>query len=185
MDLKRKNMGLIAALTMLSLGMSGCSAGNAGAEHTDINSGTAAQDVVTENTVSSDTSDNTVMQTNTVKTEVVAAVNSEPGSGWDPLTGYGQRYDPILQSTLTKAYGGEITNDLAVGYEVNDDGTEWRFTIRDDAYYSNGDKVTASDVAFTYLSVRDNGTSLDLSNMNQIIIFRCLMDINNLKRSLS
>ncbi|MBE6877317.1 MAG: hypothetical protein E7496_11475 [Ruminococcus sp.] len=43
------------------------------------------------------------------KTEVIAAVNSEPSAGWNPVTGYGQRYDPVLQSTLTKAYGGEIT----------------------------------------------------------------------------
>ncbi|MCR5127822.1 MAG: ABC transporter substrate-binding protein [Lachnospiraceae bacterium] len=99
------------------------------------------------------------------KTEVIAAINSEPGSGWDPITGYGQRYDPILQSTLTKAYGGEITNDLATGYSVSDDGKEWTFTIREDAYYSNGDPVKASDVAFTYEAVRDNSTSLDLSNI--------------------
>ncbi len=100
-----------------------------------------------------------------VREEVIAAVNSEPGSGWDPITGYGQRYDPILQSTLTKAYGGEITNDLATEYSVSDDGLDWTFKIREDAYYSNGDKVLASDVAFTYKAVRDGGTSLDLSNI--------------------
>ena len=98
--------------------------------------------------------------------EVIAAVNSEPSAGWDPITGYGQRYDPILQSTLTKAYGGEITNDLATGYTVSDDGKDWTFTIRDDARYSNGEKVTAEDVAFTYEAVRDNSTSLDLSNLS-------------------
>lgn len=69
------------------------------------------------------------------KSEVIAVVNSEPSAGCNPITGYGQRYDPILQSTLTKAYGGEITNDLATGYEVSDDGKEWTFTIRDDALF--------------------------------------------------
>lgn len=100
-----------------------------------------------------------------VKDTVVVAVNSESSSGWNPITGYGQRFDPILQSTLTKAYGGEITNDLATDYYVSDDGLDWTFVIRDDAYYSNGEKVLASDVEFTYEAVRDGGTSLDLSNI--------------------
>ncbi|MCR5252032.1 MAG: ABC transporter substrate-binding protein [Lachnospiraceae bacterium] len=100
-----------------------------------------------------------------VKEEVIAAINSEPGSGWDPVTGYGQRYDPILQSTLTKAYGGEISNDLAEEYFVSDDGLDWTFRIRDDAYFCNGEKLVAGDVAFTYEAVRDGGTSLDLSNI--------------------
>lgn len=104
------------------------------------------------------------------KDEVVVAINSEPSAGWDPITGYGQRYDPILQSTLTKAYGGEITNDLATAYEVSEDGLTWTFTIRDDAYYSNGEKVLASDVAFTYEQVKDNGTSLDLSNIESVSV---------------
>lgn len=101
------------------------------------------------------------------KTEVVAAVSSEPSAGWNPITGYGQRYDPILQSTLTKAYGGEIQMDLATDASVSDDGKTWTIKIRDDAYYSNGAKVLASDVAFTYEAVRDNGTSLDLSNVEK------------------
>ena len=106
-----------------------------------------------------------IIEETTTKSEVIVAVNSEPSSGWDPITGYGQRFDPVIQSTLTKAYGGEITNDLAVDYTVSDDGMDWTFDIRPDACYSNGESVTASDVAFTYESVRDGSTSLDLSNI--------------------
>ena len=105
-----------------------------------------------------------------VKDTVVVAVNSESSSGWNPITGYGQRFDPILQSTLTKAYGGEIANDLATDYYVSDDGLDWTFVIRDDAYYSNGEKVLASDVEFTYEAVRDGGTSLDLRLLAIVVL---------------
>lgn len=101
------------------------------------------------------------------KTEVVAAIASEPGTGWDPLKGYAQKYDPILQSTLTKAFDGNIAYDLATGYEAGDGGKTWTFTLRDDAYFSNGEKLTAKDVAFTYNQLKGAGTNVDLSNMDK------------------
>ena len=155
--MKRSLIILLSLIAASSL--TACS--NAGAVPVDSPAGS------TPVTASSETETEASAETMTasVKSEVVAAVNSEPKAGWDPITGYGQRYDPILQSTLTKAYGGEITNDLAVSHEVSEDGMEWTFKIRDDAYYSNGEKVTASDVAFTYKAVRDNCTSLDLHNL--------------------
>ena len=138
--------------------LTGCSA-KAEAQNTESNSSA-------ENSESASAETNAQEAETVKKTEVIAAVNSEPSAGWNPITGYGQRYDPILQSTLTKAYGGEITYDLATGYEVSEDGKDWTFTIRDDARYSNGEKVLASDVAFTYEAVRDNSTSLDLNNIS-------------------
>lgn len=44
---------------------------------------------------------------------------------------------------------GEFTPRLGVDYTVSDDGLEYVVEIRDDAYFSNGDKVTAEDVAFS------------------------------------
>ena len=151
-----KKHDLITALALISVIGSLTVCGNTA----DAKTTSADEAVPTASEVQEDTASQNIR-----KDEVIAAVNSEPSAGWNPITGYGQRYDPILQSTLTKAYGGEITNDLATGYEVSDDGKEWTFTIRDDACYSNGDKVTASDVAFTYEAVSDNSTSLDLSNI--------------------
>jgi peptide/nickel transport system substrate-binding protein len=99
------------------------------------------------------------------KTEIIAAIASEPNTGWDPIKGYAQKYDPILQSTLTKAFNGEITNDLATSYEVTDGGKTWTFNIREDVVFSNGDKLTAKDVAFTYSKLKEVGSSIDLTNM--------------------
>ena len=39
---------------------------------------------------------------------------------------------------------------LATGYEMSEDGLEYVFTLRDDVYFHNGEKMTAEDVAFTY-----------------------------------
>ena len=38
---------------------------------------------------------------------------------------------------------------LATGYTVADDGMSYTFTLRDDAYFTNGEQMTASDVKFS------------------------------------
>ncbi len=100
-----------------------------------------------------------------VKDEVIAAITTEITSGYDPIKGYGLRYDPILQSRLVKTWNGVITDDLATDYSVDDTGKVWRFTLRDDAYFSNGEKVKASDAAFTFTKTKTGGGNLDLTNM--------------------
>lgn len=154
MKLNKKIMAAVMALCLSALSGCGNTASNAGA-----GADGSVNDVVVFGEGAAPA------ESGAVKDTVVVAVNSESSSGWNPITGYGQRFDPILQSTLTKAYGGEITNDLATDYHVSEDGLDWTFVIRDDAYYSNGEKVLASDVEFTYEAVRDGGTSLDLSNI--------------------
>ena len=44
---------------------------------------------------------------------------------------------------------GEFEPRLGLGYTVSDDGLTYTVEIRDDAYFSNGEKVTAEDVAFS------------------------------------
>ena len=40
--------------------------------------------------------------------------------------------------------------DLAVDWEVSDDGTEWTFDLREGVTFHNGDPFTADDVLYTY-----------------------------------
>ena len=84
-----------------------------------------------------------------VKDSVIIAIGSEPDT-LDPTKGWGHGNAPIVQSTLVK-YKADLTfkNDLATSYALSDDGLVWTFTLRDDAYFTDGEKVTASDVAFT------------------------------------
>lgn len=95
-------------------------------------------------------------QTDGAKTEVVVTmpVTSEPEAGFDPVYGWGAGehvHEPLIQSTLTTTTTDlEIGLDLATGYSVSGDGLIWTVTIRDDVYFTDGERLTASDVAFTY-----------------------------------
>ena len=89
-----------------------------------------------------------------VKDTVIIAIGDEPTT-LDPTKGWGHGNAPIVQSTLVR-YTAQLTfeNDLATGYTLSEDGLTWTFTIRDDAYFTDGEKVTASDVAFTLMTAR-------------------------------
>ena len=82
------------------------------------------------------------------KDSVVIAIGSEPET-LDPTQGWGHGNAPIVQSTLVR-YTADLTfeNDLATGYTLSEDGLVWTFTLRDDAYFTDGEKLTAEDVAF-------------------------------------
>ena len=43
----------------------------------------------------------------------------------------------------------EFENDLATDYSVSEDGLTWTFHI-DDVKFTDGEPLTASDVAFTF-----------------------------------
>lgn len=45
---------------------------------------------------------------------------------------------------------GNVIGQTAEDYEVSEDGKTWTFDIRDDLYWSDGQKVTAEDVKFTF-----------------------------------
>lgn len=50
---------------------------------------------------------------------------------------------------------GDLTPDIAESYEISADGKKYTFTIRDDAFFHNGDPVTADDVEFTIQKALD------------------------------
>ncbi len=90
--------------------------------------------------------------------------------GFDPLKDWGcghANFEPLIQSTLFKTGGdGNFTNDLATDYSVSSNGLIWTVNIRDDVKFSDGVKLTAKDVAFTFNNVKHSADSqLDLSNL--------------------
>ena len=96
--------------------------------------------------------------------------NSEPASGFDPAFGWGAGehvHEPLIQSTLT------VTNpDLTIGYDlatdfsVSPDGFTWTVTIRDGVSFTDGEPLTAEDVAFTYNTVKDSSSVLDFTMLD-------------------
>lgn len=103
--------------------------------------------------------------TTQTKDSVVIAIGTEPET-LDPTKGWGHGNAPIVQSTLVR-YKADLTfeNDLATGYQLSPDGLTWTFTIREDAYFTDGEKLTASDVAFTLNTAKAAQGSVDLTYM--------------------
>lgn len=104
---------------------------------------------------------------------VVMGPNSEPEAGFDPAYGWGAGehvHEPLIQSTLTVTTPElGIDYDLATDVKVSDDGLLWTVTIRDDVYFTDGERLTASDVAFTYNTVRDKSTVNDFTMLKEAV----------------
>ena len=120
-------------------------------------------------------SSNTQKSDTTKKTErsdkesviVTMPTSSEPEAGFDPAYGWGAGehvHEPLIQSTLTTTTKDlKIGKDLATDYSVSEDGLVWTVKIREDVKFTDGEKLTASDVAFTYNNCVKNSTVNDLS----------------------
>lgn len=108
-------------------------------------------------------------QTNAVV--VAMDPNSEPTAGFDPAYGWGAGehvHEPLIQSTLTVTNADlTIGYDLATDYTVSDDGLTWTVTLRDDAFFTDGEQLTASDVAFTYNTVKQASSVNDFTMLDR------------------
>ncbi len=109
--------------------------------------------------------------------EVIVAMNtgSEPAAGFDPFVSWGcgeHVHEPLIQSTLiTTNTNMEFVNDLATSYEISEDGLTWTFTIRDDVKFTDGEALTAEDVAFTINGIRTaDAAEADLSMVDDAVV---------------
>ncbi|HIT73675.1 MAG TPA: ABC transporter substrate-binding protein [Candidatus Fimicola cottocaccae] len=110
-----------------------------------------------------------VEKTEENKNEIVMAIGTEPEEGFDPCTGWGRYGSPLFQSTLVETDKDmNIINDIAVDYSVSDDRLLWTFDIRDDAYFTDGEKLTAEDVVFTFNTAKSSGSVVDLTVMESV-----------------
>ena len=96
---------------------------------------------------------------------------SEPEAGFDPAYGWGageHMHEPLIQSTLTVTEADlSIGYDLATDVETSEDGMTWTVTIRDDAKFTDGEALTAEDVAFTYNTLKKTSSVNDFSMLKQ------------------
>ena len=101
---------------------------------------------------------------------VVMGPTSEPEAGFDPAFGWGAGehvHEPLIQSTLTFTNADlTIDYDLATGMSVSDDGLTWTVTIRDDVSFTDGEALTAEDVAFTYNTVKATSSVNDFTMLS-------------------
>lgn len=122
------------------------------------------------------------------KKEVIVTMtpSSEPESGFNPLFSWGcgeHVHEPLIQSTLfTTDAELNFVNDLATSYKCSKDGLTWTFDIRDDVKFTDGEPLTAHDVAFTINGIRNNkAAQADLSMVKTakaVSDTRCVLRLN-------
>ena len=152
--------GIAAAAIFMAMALAGC-------KNTDQGSGSSQS-------VQSESAQDQAGQTENAEKDSVIVVmgpSSEPEAGFDPVYGWGAGehvHEPLIQSTLT------VTNkDLTIGYdlatdmETSEDGMTWTVTIRPDVKFTDGEALTAEDVAFTYNTLRDNSTVNDFTMLDE------------------
>jgi len=60
-------------------------------------------------------------------------------------------YSGLMRATAS----GDLIKDLAESYTISPDGLTYSFKIRDDAYFQDGQKVTADDIEYTVQMAQD------------------------------
>lgn len=157
--MRRRKAGIILGTMALVAVLAGCSSqvqpGKTGQEESGTGQETAATTTTTED------KDSVV---------VVMGPNSEPAAGFDPVYGWGAGehvHEPLIQSTLTVTTQDlTIDYDLATNIESSSDGLVWTVTIRDDVKFTDGEALTAEDVAFTYNTLRDSSSVNDFTMLD-------------------
>ncbi|MGI6878585.1 ABC transporter substrate-binding protein [Microbacterium sp. gxy059] len=141
---KKRSAAVLAAAVTTALTLSACSGGGSGG--------------------GGDESD--------VPAEIVVAKESEPTRVADPiidgsLAGYSWYY--ALFDTLTiLTPDGEIVPRLSTEWESSDDLMTWTFNVREGVTFTNGDPLTAHDVAFTYNQILSEPDSSPRSYMQPL-----------------
>ena len=149
--MKKKLFGILLVAVMIASMISGCGKG--------------------EQTAISEVTEQSVEEKEAVV--VAMGVNSEPESGFDPAYGWGAGehvHEPLIQSTLTVTTKDlEIAYDLATDMQVSEDGMIWTVKIRDGVKFTDGEDLTAEDVAFTYNTVKATSSVNDFTMLKEAV----------------
>lgn len=171
----QKKWRVTAALLAAALAAScvtGCSSGQETAEtagNTEAEGGKGTEGAGTAESGSSQTAEAETRDS----VVVVMGPTSEPEAGFDPAYGWGAGehvHEPLIQSTLTVT-----TPDLKIGYDLaedvqtSEDGLTWQVKIRDDVRFTDGEPLTAEDVAFTYNTLKDTSSVNDFTMLKEAV----------------
>ncbi|WOD40096.1 ABC transporter substrate-binding protein [Nodosilinea sp. E11] len=102
--------------------------------------------------------------------QIVLTIGGESDEGYDPTLGWGRYGSPLFQSTLLRRDENlDIVNDLATDYTVSEDRLTWTVTIRDDVVFSDGEPLTAADVAYTFNKAAESGGLTDVTMLEEAV----------------
>ncbi|MFQ4144679.1 ABC transporter substrate-binding protein [Chlorogloeopsis sp. ULAP02] len=110
---------------------------------------------------------------NEFKDEIVLAFSWEDfdDKGFDPTMGWNYYGPPLFQSTLLRRNENlELVNDLAQNYTFSNDRKIWTFKIRPDVRFSDGQPLSAEDVAYTFNQTKESGGLIDLSVLDKAVV---------------
>ena len=157
---------VIIAMIGIIISMSGCMSSSTPTSSTPTSSSTSSTP-----TSSTPTSSTPASSTSRASDELIAAVGThggEPEAGFNPITGWGYSYEPLVQSTLFKKDSkANLINDLATNYTISSDGSTWTVKIRNDVKFHDGVPLTAKDVAFTFNTAANASGQVDLSMLEK------------------
>ena len=95
-----------------------------------------------------------------VEMSIGDASTIDPHDAYDSASGdvIEQVYDTLYRYAGDGSGNAIIEPRLATGYSVSADGLTYTFDLRDDVYFSNGDKMEASDVVYSWCRVLGYGS---------------------------
>ncbi len=102
--------------------------------------------------------------------EITLAVGGESDEGYDPTLGWGRYGAPLFQSTLLRRDADlNLVNDLAESYTLSEDRLVWTITIRQDVVFTDGEPLTAEDVAYTFNTAAQSGGLTDVTVLDEAV----------------
>ncbi|SDE84481.1 peptide/nickel transport system substrate-binding protein [Blastococcus fimeti] len=102
--------------------------------------------------------------------ELVLAIGGESEDGYDPTLGWGRYGSPLFQSTLLARDADlGVVPDLATDWAVSGDGLVWTVDLRADARFTDGEPVTAQDVAYTFSTASRSGGLTDVTALREAV----------------
>lgn len=150
MIMKKRVLGILLTVVMTATVFAGCGSEKSETPQKDMTSDGAKDSVI-----------------------VAMGPSSEPEAGFDPAYGWGAGehvHEPLIQSTLTVTTADlEIDYDLATEMEVSEDGLTWTVKIREDVKFTDGEPLTAQDVAFTYNTVKETSSVNDFTMLKEAV----------------
>ena len=78
-------------------------------------------------------------------------------------------FEGLLKRVNDGQGGAELVLGQAASYEVNEEETVYTFTLRDDAMWSDGQKVVAGDFVYTWQRLVDPETASDYNKIIQMV----------------
>ena len=174
MNLSRRSFAKLAGCSVAAASLASVLSACAGESGSSASGSTASSSSASGSTASGASTSGVVGTEAGEQVIVAISAGSEPEGGFDPALNWGcgeHMHEPLIQSTLVRTDADlNIINDLATGYEVSSDGLTWEFTIRDDVVFSDGEPLTAEDVAFTFSTIASSEASeADLSMVAEAV----------------